>query len=97
MGEQEYVIKSYRKGEGISHNYEVAPCEDVKNIWRTMKVTETNFGKFEHIIKGVQKVIDEMNSITKAHEERMEKNKDINRLETKLIVIQESYKEEKSK
>ena len=84
--ENNYNIISYRKGTDIAHNYEMALCEDVKTVLKSIKVTETNFKNFKIVVKGVQSVLSEIDSITSSHEERMNKNKKINRLETKLTI-----------
>ncbi len=93
--ENNYIILSYRKGEGIAHSYEMSLCEDAKTVLRSVKVTETNFKNFKIVIKGVQTVLNEIDSITNSHEERMNKNKKINRLETKLTIGRNSLEVQK--
>jgi len=86
MIENEYLIKSYRKGKEIVHSYEIMPCDEVKNAWKTQKISGENFEKFKRVVRETQKVVDEIGSISGSHKDRMEKNKDIGRLETKLII-----------
>ncbi len=95
VGEQIYLVKSYKKGEEIAHSYEIPPCEDVKNVWRSLKITADTFDKFKKVVKGVQHVINELDSITNAHKERMAENSFINRLETKLTIGQNKLEAQK--
>ena len=93
--ENNYSIISYRKGNDIAHNYEMTLCEDVKTVLRSIKVTEANFKNFKIVVKSVQNVLNEIDSIKDSHEGRMNKNKKINRLETKLTIGQNNLEAQK--
>jgi len=82
----QYIIQSIKKEDKVVHTYWAGETGDIKNILRTQRLTEEQYRKFKLTVKGILEVTKEIDSITKEHEEKLNKNNKLNILETKITL-----------
>jgi len=85
-GKNQYGVESQRKGESITNIYGTGEFENVKRMLSGQNLNDAEYANFKKAVKGVSVIIDDLDKITENHANKLDKEKQIIKLEMKVTI-----------